>query len=296
MARNTGIEAGVGDYVLFLDDDIIPEPDLLGKYVKAVEKWPDSVGFIGTVDFPRPENSFERGVVASDILTFFGIAKSRKESTWGVTANLLVKRDAIGPIKFSKAFPVHGGGEDIDFCLRIVQRTGKRFLTLPEAAVHHPWWGDGRRQYRRFGRWAYGDSQLPQLHPQYRYLNLPNMAESGFLGLLLFMILAPLHPRFAWDAAGSLVLAVLSECVVESFRAIRSGRGSIRTGVESALVRLSNEIGRLVGNIRRGHVSGICERFDYFTTGESKAFERKVAALKLGVFISALSILTVLVR
>ena len=294
-ARNTGFDAGQGEYVLFLDDDVTPEPGLLRCYVEAIKEHPDSIGFVGSVDFPDPENSFERGVVSSDILTFFGIARTRNEFTWGVTANLMVKRAGVGSVRFSDIFPGHGGGEDIDFCLRVVESTGKKFLTLPAAVVSHPWWGRGRRQYRRFLRWAYGDSRLPELHQAYRYHNIPNMVESGVVGALVFLVLAPVHLGFAWDAAGSILIALFSESAVEAARAIKKGIGSVGTGVEAALVRLSNELGRFVGNIKRAHF-GICERFDYFTTGESIPYERKVAAQKFAIFSVGLAILVLLVR
>ena len=48
-----------------------------------------------------------------------------------------------------------------------------------------------------------------------------------------------------------------------------------------------------MGNVKRGHISGVCERFDYFTTGESIAYERKVAGEKFFVFLAILSILVV---
>lgn len=294
-ARNTGIEAGTGEYVLFIDDDVIPIPDLLLRYKDAIERWPDSTGFIGTVNFPQPRNPFEKGVVSSDILTFFGIAKTRKESAWGVTANLLVKREAVGPTRFSEAFPGHGGGEDIDFCLRIVQRTCMKFMTVGDAVVDHPWWGGGTRQYRRFARWAYGDSQLPKLHASYRYLNFPNMVETGTIGAVVFLVLGLIQPRFMKDAAVVVVSAFLTECAWESVKAIRRGEGSFRTGIESALVRLSNEIGRMFGNFMRGHFGGVCERFDYFTTGESIPHERRAAASKIVVFTVLVAVLALFI-
>lgn len=293
-ARNTGLEGGSSDYVLFMDDDVIPSPDILLHYRDAIKASPSSIGFIGLVRFPKPTNSFEKGVVASDILTFFDTARTRNEFTWGVTANLMVRRDAVGPIRFSTEFPRHGGGEDIDFCLRIVQKTEGIFRTAPEALVDHAWWQRGGRQYRRFARWAYGDSRLPGLHKRYKYWNFPNMVEAAAMGVLVCLIGGALNPRLALGAGWAVTLALLVEFVGETTKTVQRRRGSLRTGAEAALVRLSNELGRLAGNLRRGRINGICERFDYFTTGESISYEREVAALEFVAF-AGLLILTLLI-
>ena len=49
---------------------------------------------------------------------------------------------------------------------------------MPYAAVRHGWWGDGRRSYTRFARWAWGDSRMPSMHPAWRYYCLPNLSET----------------------------------------------------------------------------------------------------------------------
>jgi hypothetical protein len=51
--------------------------------------------------------------------------------------------------------------------------------------------------------------------------------------------------------------------------------------------RLSNDAGRILSNAVRGHLLGLTERFDYFVTGESLAYERKVAGVKFGASVMA---------
>jgi glycosyltransferase involved in cell wall biosynthesis len=293
-ARNTGIEAGSGELILFIDDDVIPSQSLIESYMSAIQKWPDSIGLVGLTKLPEPANSFERGVVASDILTFQGIAKSHPMVSWGVTANLLVRRDGLGPVRFSQSFPRHGGGEDIDFCLRLVQRAGKKFRSVPDAVVEHPWWNNGSRQYKRFARWAFGDSRLPAMYPEYKYRNYPNMTEAAFLAALTLAIGGLIEPRLVVGVAYGVLLAFLIECAAQSIRSYRRGIG-VRAGVEAALVRLSNEFGRIAGNLSRGHITGFLERFDYFTTGESIPYERKVARNKFVIFILGISAFLVLI-
>ena len=287
MSRNVGLEAGEGDFVLFLDDDITPDPDLFESYAEAIKSDSHAPGFVGVVRFPPTSNSFTRGVVSSDILTFWDIAESRDSLAWGVTANLMVRRSAAEGITFSERFPKEGGGEDIDFCLRIVSKAGGWLKTVPKASVVHPWWNGGSRQYRRFARWAYGDCQLPTLHPKFKFRNAPNMVETLALGLVIggiFMAtgIASVQLITIWCLG-----VMLLELVAETVRLkLRWGRISISTSLEAIVVRISNDLGRIAGHLKRGHLLGLTERFDYFMTGESKTYERKVAITKFGLYMA----------
>ena len=138
LSRNVGLEAGSGQYILFIDDDVAISPDILRRYLDAIREDPDAPGYVGPTIFPDPVNSFTRGIVASSMLTFFEMPASRRRMSWGTTSNLMVRRSAVGDIRFSAVFPKHGGGEDIDFCLRVAANAGRWFSTVPEAAVRHP--------------------------------------------------------------------------------------------------------------------------------------------------------------
>ncbi len=287
VSRNRGLDEGDSDYVLFLDDDVEPFQNLLQAYREVIEMYPDAPGFVGSSKFPNPVNSFTRGTAASDILTFWDISETRSKLAWGITANLLVSRKATGPTRFSPVFPKRGGGEDIDFCLNIVARTRELFRAAPNAKVHHPWWDGGSRQYRRFARWAYGDGRLPMLHPRYRYYNAPNMVETIFLGALLFIPAAALGLVSVGKVAIFFGLVGLIEFGVEAVRLwYRQRLAGLPTSIEATLVRLSNDLGRITGNLRRKHLLGFGERFDYFATGESIKYERKVAVPKFLLFIA----------
>jgi len=288
LSRNRGIDAGSSEYILFMDDDAEPDENILQGYGEAAEEDPEAPGFVGVSRFSPPINSFTRGTLASDILTFWNISENRAELGWGITANLMVRRSAIGDIRFSSAFPKRGGGEDVDFCLRILQKTGKRFRAAPQAIAHHDWWNEGSRQYRRFARWAYGDGRLPQLHKQYRYYNAPNMTETIFVGTIAVFVLLSLGLASALRLVEWLGLVVISEFGAEIVRlGARNKKLAPITSVEAALVRIANDMGRLAGILKRGHFLGFGERFDYFTTGESISYERKVALSKFALFLIA---------
>jgi len=287
-ARNRGIDAALSDWVLFLDDDIYPEPDLLQVYAKSIEeKGREVPGFVGITRLPETVSSFTKGIVASDILTFFDLAEYRDCMPWGITANLLVRRDAIGDHRFKPLFPKSGGGEDIDFCLEIVNSFGKDFSTEPNAVVHHPWWNNADRTYRRFFRWAYGDSNLPALHPQHRWRNLPNTAE-----LLTLCLLSAILFFFVDESFPKLMILTISGVVIGEFFSewmrlilVKSIKNPI-TAIESSCVRFSNDLGRVKAVVQSVKLWRITERFDYAATGEWIWGERRWAFFKLACQVS----------
>jgi glycosyltransferase involved in cell wall biosynthesis len=145
-SRNRGLDESAAEYVLFLDDDVIPEVTLLDeydKYLGSLEMPEDEkllLGMVGLVKFPRhPNLQLMHAAVLMSYLTFmFEIASNPiyQHPAWGVTANLLVKR--VPGLRFDTAYAKTGGGEDVDFCLRLLQ--GGYLKAAPNAVVHHPFW------------------------------------------------------------------------------------------------------------------------------------------------------------
>src|SRR4051812_25504021 len=54
QTRNIGIHAGKAQWILLLDDDIVPDNKLLYEYQAAFVQHPEAVGFIGVTEFPKP--------------------------------------------------------------------------------------------------------------------------------------------------------------------------------------------------------------------------------------------------
>jgi hypothetical protein len=204
-----GLDETAADWVLFLDDDVIPNADLLTHYVAAIErKGAQYDGFVGLTQLPDDNDNgvFHTAVHLSGVSFFWTCAINNATTPWGVTANFLFNRscsmhklamsiastDDILPInasrlvrnntklRFDPAFIKTGGGEDIDFCLLL--RT-LPMCSVPLAVCCHLWWNKGNRCYDHFYKWAMGDSLLIDKHPQHMYYNYPNVVECYFLSV-----------------------------------------------------------------------------------------------------------------
>lgn len=285
LSRNVGLEAGSGRYILFIDDDVMISPDILVPYLEAIDRDPSAPGYVGPTLFPDPVNSFTRGIVASDMLTFFEMPTNPRLMSWGTTSNLMMRRSAVNDVRFSAVFPKHGGGEDIDFCLRVAANAGRWFETVPGAAVRHPWWGGASRSYKRFFRWSFGDSRLTRLHSEYAYWDVPNMVETLAFGAAIMgcLALAGVIPPFAVGIWAG--LAAGAELAVDQVRVhLRHPQSSVGDALEATMIRISNYAGKFFGNLSRGDVRHIFKKFDYVGTGEWKPGDMKFSRVKFALF------------
>ncbi|MDF2190581.1 glycosyltransferase family 2 protein [Paraflavitalea sp. CAU 1676] len=261
--RNDGIDAGNGDWVLLLDDDVTVAPDLLEVYTAAALSAPGATGFIGLVELPAADTDFTRAIVATGAMDIFDIARRRAHYAWGATANIMISRRAMGSLRFSPQYPAAGGGEDIDLLLRIRESNGGvDYKCLPAAVVRHPWWHGGKPDFRRTFRYGLGNSWLGQLNPRYTYRDFFNTPETLLLCLPVFMLLLFIKPAaigmLLSFVAGVLVIEVLATAI-QAFK--RGQVGSIAMLGYVLALRLVYETGMLVGNLQRGRVQGIGERF-----------------------------------
>ncbi len=164
--RNIGIGNSTADWLLFLDDDVKPSKNLLLSYASAIHNNPADVGFFGNVVFPSATNSFTAGIRASGMLGLFSVPKEPTYRKWTPTANVIVKKSAIGNIRFNEVFAKNGAGEEIDFFLRIYKSSNKELRGIKNAEVYHNWWYNGKRIYTRFIRWNTGHCIIAKHFPR----------------------------------------------------------------------------------------------------------------------------------
>eukprot|EP00979_Chaetoceros_neogracilis_P009175 scaffold2084_cov262-Chaetoceros_neogracile.AAC.2 len=166
-SRNRGIQESCAEYILFLDDDIIPTSNLLHEYGEALRGYTENkdliLGLVGLVHFPRENVSLLHAAVFMSYLIFsFEIAENDlyKNPAWGVTANILYKK--FPRMAFDTRYAKSGGGEDVDFALRLSKENrGLHLRSCPSARVNHLFWSDGLFDLcQHFFNWATGDGAL----------------------------------------------------------------------------------------------------------------------------------------
>ncbi|MEA3432577.1 MAG: glycosyltransferase family 2 protein [candidate division WOR-3 bacterium] len=129
--RNDGIRAAEGDIIVFLDDDMRAERDLLSVYLNA-HQVEDGV-FIGNVIYKK--NARERALL--QYLSTRGVHKGKKDFTCFITQNASVKKkDAIDAGLFDDSIPCFFQGEDIEFAYKL-SLLNKRFVYIKEAVAFH---------------------------------------------------------------------------------------------------------------------------------------------------------------
>ncbi|RUS17834.1 nucleotide-diphospho-sugar transferase [Endogone sp. FLAS-F59071] len=67
LTRNRGLRESAADYVLFLDDDVTPDPNILLECEKVIRQYPGACGFVGNTKFPDPTPS-----IATSAITMWG--------------------------------------------------------------------------------------------------------------------------------------------------------------------------------------------------------------------------------
>lgn len=134
-SRSTAVAASTGEYILFLDDDLIVRPDLLEVHLQAQREWP-GVMAIGRIILP-PSRLGEPGIRFRQNLELQGIPERRGLVTapnFGTAANVSMRRDHY--LRLGGFDPAMDGIEDQDFAMRHTAGGGT-IAFLPEAVVIH---------------------------------------------------------------------------------------------------------------------------------------------------------------
>jgi hypothetical protein len=132
-ARNAGGKAASGEWILFVDSDCVPQPDLLDAYFAQPPR--EGVGIVaGRITALRGQSSAAAQYAASREHLDQRIGLDRPRWRWAHTANLLVRASLWRQLGgFLEGVRV---AEDVDFCWR-VEQAGWRIDYNESAAVEH---------------------------------------------------------------------------------------------------------------------------------------------------------------
>jgi GT2 family glycosyltransferase len=133
-AMNVGVDAAETDVVLFLDDDVIPSPQLIEAHT-AAHRDPDVWAVAGQILQPGEEPARVRQ--PADDLEFRFHADESRLVTNVMAGNLSVKRERFFDVGgFDENFVGAAYRFETDFALRIAAAGGK-ILFEPRASIRH---------------------------------------------------------------------------------------------------------------------------------------------------------------
>lgn len=164
-ARNLGVHASSGAYLLFLDDDCEPLPDWIEQNLLALKA--THVGAVGGRITGKSSRFFARCVDFSR----FGFAQTLEaRETWVCSATLGVRREAF---ESAQGFDEQlRSEEDVDFCFRLWSR-GYATLYQPAIQVVHD---HGRKTLADLLHYSYFHGRasgltVKRLYPQFSRRN-----------------------------------------------------------------------------------------------------------------------------
>jgi glycosyltransferase involved in cell wall biosynthesis len=167
--RNVGIRESTGEIVLFIDDDIFAEPDLVENHLKYHKENRDA-SIIGTVvsQWAESTDPFLRYLRDRGIFNPYSIARNRPmDFSYYHTGNVSTSRKFLREVGgFNEGFCVYGM-EDIELGYRLEQK-GCRMMPGLSARARHEYFPTYEEFVSRCQQAGYSLGKLIELHPELR--------------------------------------------------------------------------------------------------------------------------------
>jgi len=146
-ALNRILDEAAGQWVLFTDDDVKPDPDWLATYASAIERFPEADCFGGPVLpwLARPARGLTRYFLDEFpwVMSVLYVAEDMPIEPRGgrfpYGNNMALRRDVARALRFHTARTMKGamrGDEDTDLLLRLLEQ-GRRGRLLRDAKLLH---------------------------------------------------------------------------------------------------------------------------------------------------------------
>lgn len=146
VARNVGMSGAQGDIWLFLDDDVVLEPNFIEELLKIYQE--DVIGVSGIItNYSMPplrqrvwEKIFQKGPFRDERQTVYRNL-SRNSGGGAIPVRFFgaglmsFRAEAIREHRFDPHLTGPSPGEDVDFCLRLAK--GSTLLIAPRARLVH---------------------------------------------------------------------------------------------------------------------------------------------------------------
>ena len=201
--RNHGAKRATGEWLVFLDDDCIPDPGFLHAYACAIAEHPEFNVFEGRTYVDRPRRSLAESAPVNET----------GGCLW--SCNFAIKKSVFDAMTgFDERFP-YPAMEDVEFRFRL-QRREERFQFVKNAAVCHPWRPIGGA--KAFERYEHSLLLYLSIHPE----EAVSFTPAAFLRSTLREFLRTTVPAL-WRCGGAGVGEALREHLFQCRLAWRLG-------------------------------------------------------------------------
>ncbi len=135
--RNAGAKVASGEYLVFIDNDILTKPDFLEHHIEALQQYPNSWINGQVINLPEQENSVF-GEFRKPFYPTFAVSEEARE-VLGITGqNLSLPRQQFLHLNgFDRDFY---SGEDNELAMRGRKQFGIKTLLVPNIVVIHNDW------------------------------------------------------------------------------------------------------------------------------------------------------------
>lgn len=166
--RNAGLQRADGDIVLFIDDDMEADPELIEGHLNCHQEYADVSG-VGTIrtQWESTRNPFLRYLRDRHIYNPHSLCSGEMDFSYYHTGNISTPRDMLNAVGgFDERFSVYGM-EDIELGYRL-EHIGCRMVSTPNAVGTHHYFPSFEQFTARCEQAGFSLGLMIALHPELR--------------------------------------------------------------------------------------------------------------------------------